>query len=290
MQHKITSVLLLGVIIALCAISHAEELEKAFLDAHNDVRSDVSPSASNMKKLTWDSELAKIAQTYAALCNYTANESKKDQSSGEYESVGENLYLEKGDYVSNLTEKYSDNGKTGANEVVEAWYEEWKNYSFETDSCQNDSLCDHFLQVTWADTESVGCAATFCPTVVGASWCDEYGGCTLVVCNYGEGSKTGESPFDEGSACSNCPSGYGDCEDNLCVPQECKGEKDENGDCIDEGETGDSDGGSEETGDTEETGDSDGGSEETGDTEETGDSDGGSDETGDTDETGDYSP
>ena len=133
------------------------------LDAHNQFRRMVSPTASNMIKLVrekhkyviyfimqsplsitsflsslqeWDDQLEHIAQDYADTCNFKHN---PDRSSNQlqFQRVGENIYATTG------TIDYSS--------AVEAWYNEVIDVGYDYDNRKclgpDPTACLHYTQV-----------------------------------------------------------------------------------------------------------------------------------------------
>ncbi|XP_052700505.1 GLIPR1-like protein 1 [Crassostrea angulata] len=151
-----------------------------FTTQHNTLRSNVRPHASNMRKMMWSDELAKIAQTWANKCKLEHN-SLRSQESSTWHYVGENIYWS----TRNHTPEY----------IVSHWYAENTHYTFADQSCS--SRCGHYTQVVWASTEYVGCGTAHC------------GHNYFTVCDYGPGGNfRGETPFTKGTYASLCPSGY----------------------------------------------------------------------------------
>ncbi|OWF37955.1 peptidase inhibitor 16-like [Mizuhopecten yessoensis] len=175
----------------------SEGQKQDLVDYHNKARSEVSPRAANMLKMSWSNELATVAQSYAERCVWSHNAARSDAPSFSY--VGENLFLTSGTY----------NGEG----VVDSWVSEVKNYNYATLGCT--SVCGHYTQVVWHDSEFVGCGAARCNSVSGLSsgWTNS----VIVVCNYGKGGNyRGATPYTQGKSCSSCPSGKV-CQNRLCA-------------------------------------------------------------------------
>ncbi|XP_033755144.1 peptidase inhibitor 16-like [Pecten maximus] len=167
------------------------------VDFHNKARSEVSPSASNMLKMSWSDELADVAQNYAERCVWSHNPSRSAAPSFSY--VGENLFLTSGSYKGEG--------------VVNSWVKEVNNYNYFTLGCT--SVCGHYTQVVWHDSEFVGCGAAQCNSVYGLS--SGWSNAIIVVCNYGKGGNyRGRQPYTQGRSCSACPSGKV-CQNRLCA-------------------------------------------------------------------------
>lgn len=177
--------------------------QKKYLDAHNAARSNVNPSAANMKKMKWSNELAVVAQNYANKCIWGHNSARTKETNrltSQFSYVGENLHA--------TTESTVD-----PTYAVENWDSEKKDYTYSSNTCSD--TCGHYTQVVWATSEYLGCASKTCPSISGLP--SSYNGGTIVVCNYGNGGNyKGESPYVSGTPCSSCTSGYS-CSGNLCV-------------------------------------------------------------------------
>jgi hypothetical protein len=65
----------------------------------------------------------------------------------------------------------------------------------------------HYTQLVWAQTAKVGCGFV------------QYGkNEQLLVCNYlPAGNTIGQKMYEQGSACSMCPSSHSNCDDSLCI-------------------------------------------------------------------------
>ncbi|NXM28766.1 PI16 inhibitor, partial [Oxyruncus cristatus] len=170
--------------------SLSDEEKKIILDEHNRYRSQVSPPARAMMKLTWDKELESLAQSYAEKCIWDHNKERGRR--------GENLFA----MAPMLELEFA----------VEDWNGEEKFYNFTTSTCVPGQMCGHYTQVVWSDTKHIGCGAKFCEKIEGI----ETENMHLLVCNYyPAGNVKGKKPYWEGPPCSQCPEGT-DCVDNLC--------------------------------------------------------------------------
>ncbi|XP_030077221.1 peptidase inhibitor 16 isoform X2 [Microcaecilia unicolor] len=169
----------------------SEEEKKTLLQLHNDYRSKVTPPAADMLKMYWDTDLEKLAKSYAAECKWDHNPKRG--------STGENLYLTSSKTVS----------MQGA---MNMWHGEQKDYNFSTMACTENKMCGHYTQVVWAASSKVGCGEHFCEQVE-----KEKPNQSIMVCNYKPpGNVNGQRPYTEGKPCSKCPAEY-KCVDNLCA-------------------------------------------------------------------------
>ncbi|XP_032566829.1 peptidase inhibitor 16 isoform X2 [Chiroxiphia lanceolata] len=170
--------------------SLSEEEKKIILDEHNRYRSQVSPPARAMMKLTWDMELEADAQSHAEKCIWEHEESGRHK---------ENLFA----MAPMLELEFA----------VEDWNGEEKFYNLTTSTCVPGQMCGHYTQVVWSDTKQIGCGAKFCEKIEGI----ETENMHLLVCNYyPAGNVKGKKPYWEGPPCSVCPEGTV-CVNNLCA-------------------------------------------------------------------------
>ncbi|XP_075578588.1 peptidase inhibitor 16 [Pelecanus crispus] len=172
--------------------SLSDEEKKIILDEHNKYRSQVSPPAMDMLKMSWDTELEAFAQAYAEKCIWDHNKERGRR--------GENLFA----MAPTLDLEFA----------VEDWNGEEKYYNLTTSTCVSGQMCGHYTQVVWASTHQIGCGAKFCEKIDGI----ETEGMYLLVCNYyPPGNMKGRKPYKEGPSCSQCP------EDRVCVNSLCAG-------------------------------------------------------------------
>nr|KAF6373741.1 hypothetical protein mPipKuh1_005606 [Pipistrellus kuhlii] len=174
--------------------------DKSFIrdcvEAHNEMRRTVHPSAANMKYMSWDKGLAMTAKAWANKCQKQPNTctEKPYLCHPTFKYVGENIWLD-GSY------------QFKPESAIGLWNNEKMNYNYSIFYCSE--VCDHYTQVVWADSYKVGCAMRTCPLPEGAST-------AIFVCDYGPlGNNVGERPYKEGYPCSSC--GKKDtCEKSLC--------------------------------------------------------------------------
>ncbi|XP_056155657.1 peptidase inhibitor 16-like [Lampris incognitus] len=179
-----------------------EEQEELIVELHNYYRGQVSPSASAMLPLKWDSNLKVVAEGYAAKCDWNHNPNLED--------TGENLF--------------ASTGPLDLRMALEKWFLEHLHYDYDNNSCPEDEMCGHYTQMVWADTHRVGCALHLCDTMEGLDFEDA----SFLVCNYyPAGNYEGEKPYVEGDMCSRCPENMQKCENNLCVADTEDGDEEE---------------------------------------------------------------
>ncbi|NXR87590.1 PI16 inhibitor, partial [Hypocryptadius cinnamomeus] len=169
----------------------SDEEKKIILDEHNKYRSQVSPPAKAMMKMTWDKELEALAQSYAEKCIWDHNKERGRR--------GENLFA----MAPTLELEFA----------VEDWNGEEKFYNLTTSTCVPGQMCGHYTQVVWSNTHQIGCGAHFCEKIDGI----ETENMHLLVCNYyPPGNMKGKKPYMEGPSCEMCPVDTV-CVNNLCV-------------------------------------------------------------------------
>ncbi|XP_062989927.1 glioma pathogenesis-related protein 1 [Elgaria multicarinata webbii] len=168
------------------------------VNKHNYFRSKVSPSASNMRRMTWDPSLAKTARAWAKKCHFNHNIYLKTPGKAHpnFTSVGENLWTGSLSLFS-------------VEHAVRNWYNEVKYYNFENNGCTK--VCGHYTQVVWATSYKVGCAVQFCQKVSGY---EQLSNGAHFVCNYGPAGNYPVQPYKTGGPCSECNGET--CVDSLC--------------------------------------------------------------------------
>uniref|UniRef100_F7DWI6 SCP domain-containing protein n=1 Tax=Ornithorhynchus anatinus TaxID=9258 RepID=F7DWI6_ORNAN len=177
-----------------------EEFIKDCVQMHNKLRSEVNPSSSNMKYMTWDPDLAKTARAWAKTCQFKHNIYLKQPKMvhPSFSSVGENIWTGSLSLFS-------------ASSAIQKWYDEVQYYTYETRSCTK--VCGHYTQVVWATSYKVGCAVHLCPQVAG------FKGLTNgahFICNYGLAGNYPTWPYKTGKPCSSCDNNE-NCQDKLCT-------------------------------------------------------------------------
>jgi uncharacterized protein YkwD len=141
---------------------------KGMTAAHNVARASVDPpAASPLPPLSWSPAVAAAAQAHAQKCIY-------EHSANGY---GENILAAA--------------VPLAPQEVVDFWVAEGANYNYASNVCSG--ICDQYLQVVWAKSLNLGCAAVPCtgnsPFGGDVSW-------VFWICNYDPPSNpSGEKPY-----------------------------------------------------------------------------------------------
>ncbi|XP_051515627.1 peptidase inhibitor 16-like [Myxocyprinus asiaticus] len=186
----------LMVIFSLAAGYLTEEQKSTIVNMHNELRSQVHPSAAFMQRVVWDEKLRLEAEAYASKCIWKHNPRLKELS------MGENLFASTGPF--NATNAMLD------------WFGEHVDYDYENNVCPEETMCGHYAQMVWAKSNKVGCATYLCNTIKGLSIENS----TLLVCNYfPQGNFVGQRPYESGEACSKCPDNLPVCEEKICVAE-----------------------------------------------------------------------
>ncbi|KAK7907681.1 hypothetical protein WMY93_016293 [Mugilogobius chulae] len=183
--------LALGLIVSLqdVKIVSSSSESQEIVDKHNALRRGVSPSASNMLRMSWSSEAAANAQRWANKCtlNHSPDSDRVISTSG----CGENLYM-------------SSYKNTWSN-AIQSWYDEVHDWKYGVGSI-NGGVVGHFTQVVWYRSNLIGCAMAYCPNA-------KYN--YFYVCHYcPPGNYQYARPYTSGTRCAACP---GACDNGLCT-------------------------------------------------------------------------
>ncbi|XP_066489581.1 glioma pathogenesis-related protein 1-like [Tiliqua scincoides] len=170
---------------------------KECVRAHNHFRSSVTPPASDMRRMSWDHDLAITAHTWAQKCHFQHNPDLQIRGKVHpiFPFIGENIWTGSG-MRFNVTNSLKN------------WYDEVKDYNYATQQCHK--VCGHYTQMVWATSYKVGCAVHFCPRVTNF----RSPNAAHFICNYGPGGNYPTRPYKTGAACSECPGEP--CVDRLC--------------------------------------------------------------------------
>lgn len=170
--------------------------------AHNRLRR--SRGATDMKYMTWDSQLAWIAVEYGKTCQSGHN--KKRNAHKTLKSVGENIWSSTGGVSS-----------FNASSAIQAWYNEISFFNYNQLTCQSGKACGHYTQVVWANSYKIGCSLSKCENTASTTWRKSI----KLICNYGPAGNVYfygkmKTPYKTGAPCSSCANGdY--CRDRLCA-------------------------------------------------------------------------
>lgn len=193
-----------------------EEQQRMALEKHNALRARVArgdtpgqPPAADMKRLTWDDDLAAVAQQWANTCTYRHNEQRSEQLDARTQrdepDVGENLFA----FLGTLSGPSVD-------DAIQAWFDEHELYTFPN---APTPATGHYTQLVWADTTRVGCGYARCDDLDHATFADMPPRAEgfLFVCDYAPaGNWIGQAPYTVGDACSACGHERARCVEGLC--------------------------------------------------------------------------
>jgi len=168
---------------------------KEILDYHNRLRSRVAtgqthqPPASDMMELSWDPELASVAQAHADQCKFRHDCS--ECRSVERFKVGQNLYQ------SFNTREVGPNWR----KAIDSWFTEIDQFPVSSVSGYRfNHKTGHYSQMVWGATTRIGCGAIL--------YRSKKFNVRLYTCNYGEaGNILRRKMYKVGAACEHCPCG-----------------------------------------------------------------------------------
>ncbi|XP_053971090.1 venom allergen 3-like [Hylaeus volcanicus] len=132
------------------------------------------PAASNMKIMSWDDELATVAQRWANQCNFGHDSCR----SVERFVVGQN--------VASTSTTGQQNSKPS--DLIMMWYNEVEKMDNRlVDKLTNINDVGHYTQLVWADSYKIGCGKIIYQD---GQWNTYY-----LVCNYGPAGNYINSPI-----------------------------------------------------------------------------------------------
>ncbi|XP_062578942.1 glioma pathogenesis-related protein 1-like [Saccostrea cucullata] len=190
----------------------SEAQKRQIVDLHNKIRRSVTPSAANMKKMSWDTTLEQMAQKYAETCSGTHNADRHKRKWANFRNIGENIH-----HTWDWVAEYEDGvlvQKTlplNISKVLHRWWGEKNKYDYRNPyGCPKG--CGHYIQMVKDVSFAIGCGTSLCETVKGRNYKNAH----IFVCNYGDGYNESMEPYYEGTPCSDCPTGHPVCNQGLC--------------------------------------------------------------------------
>jgi len=175
----------------ICARDLSNNEKMAIVKKHNELRNNVAlgkekqgvngigqPAAADMNQLTWDEDLALLAQRWADQCQY-----EHDPSGGrtipdkKMMPIGQNLAMRRAGGPMRNAE---------FPKMVQWWYDEVKDFNastvgaFDSNPSIHTGQIGHYTQLVWAKTKKVGCGAIQFQKRCGPRPCFQY----HLVCNY----------------------------------------------------------------------------------------------------------
>uniref|UniRef100_A0A646QDZ6 Cysteine-rich venom protein n=1 Tax=Hemiscolopendra marginata TaxID=943146 RepID=A0A646QDZ6_9MYRI len=179
-----------------------DKMKAKLLDLHNKFRQKVAngqqpnqPSASNMKEVHWDDEIATKAQQIVERCVFQ-HSTYEERKTSKYPIVGENIYM--GSYANPL------------DTAMNMWFDEVKDVNpsvLQRFNFNGPKVIGHYTQLVWAETEAIGCGYM--------KKADD--GQAYVFCQYAPGGNyQDQSVYKQGPPASACPSGKSSKYPGLC--------------------------------------------------------------------------
>ncbi|XP_059139578.1 glioma pathogenesis-related protein 1-like [Physella acuta] len=168
---------------------------------HNAYRSVVQPTAGFMAEVEWDADIAALAQEWANNCS---GAHRPNPSVGNWTGMGEALYTFFGNSYNELV-------------AVEAFYNESRDYNYDTGVCTAGKVCGHYFTLAWNDTIKIGCGIRGCPALTNSSYT---GFAVFIVCDYNAKYRLNRKAYKSGPPCSACTTTHPKCRYNLCVREE----------------------------------------------------------------------
>lgn len=198
-------------------VEMTDDLKNKILQRHNMYRTKIAkgeeanmPKSSNMRKMTWNAELADAANFQNKHCNFAHD---KCRAIPACPYSGQNLAM------SMSSAPFSDTTATTL-KLIDSWYtEEMKIVRDEKRYCIGEFKADclsagHFTVMVNAENAFAGCVVrTYNQLKDGTLW-----NILSITCNYCGTNMLGSPVYKEGAPCTMCPSGTtGDTATGLCV-------------------------------------------------------------------------
>uniref|UniRef100_A0A8D2J9S1 SCP domain-containing protein n=1 Tax=Varanus komodoensis TaxID=61221 RepID=A0A8D2J9S1_VARKO len=128
--------------------SNFRGVQQQIVDKHNDLRRGVTPPASNMLKMEWNTIAAENAKNWAKQCTLSHSPRMKRVVKGIV--CGENLFM------STVATPWPA--------VIQSWYNEEKYFKHGVGPVPQDAETGHYTQIVWYKSYQVGCYGTYCPS------------------------------------------------------------------------------------------------------------------------------
>jgi len=170
------------------------------------------PAASNMREVTWDKELARLAELWASQCVSNIETNRKVLLGGVEVPFSQIIY--KFDMPAHQDQELSMEDVV---KVVEFWFNSHKDTTnlqtligkYEIGTDDNVDV-GYFTQAAWAKSYKMGCGWTLYKEKDDSRM-------SIVVCNFvEEGNVKDQAVYKIGTACAGCDSGFA-CENSLCT-------------------------------------------------------------------------
>ncbi|KAK6176020.1 hypothetical protein SNE40_014386 [Patella caerulea] len=175
--------------------------KQSIVDMHNSLRElQGLPQATNMQKIVWDEEIAKVASKWVNQCGSGATAHEDSSDKREVPSlpgvpIGQN----------------AANGYATFEDAVQGWYDEVKDFSY--GQTMDIGLIGHFTQIVNANVARIGCGKAMC------------NGRPHYVCDYAKAQLFDElsKPYETGSITAQCRNNANssgklcDCSGKICL-------------------------------------------------------------------------
>ncbi|KAF6339391.1 GLIPR1 like 2 [Rhinolophus ferrumequinum] len=179
-------------------LPHEEDVRfiNEYVNLHNELRGNVTPTGANLRFMTWDVALSRTARAWGKKCVFKRNTHLEEEKMAhpKFNGIGENMWV-------------GPENEFTASIAIRSWYAERKNYNFENDHCSGN--CSNYIQLVWDNSYKVGCAVTPCSKI------GDIKHAAIFICNYAPGGTLTRRPYKPGVICSLC-SKYDRCTDFLC--------------------------------------------------------------------------
>ncbi|XP_045699485.1 cysteine-rich secretory protein 3-like [Phyllostomus hastatus] len=170
-----------------------KEVQSEIVNKHNNLRRAVTPPASNMLKMTWDSKAAANAQRWANKCTYK-HSSIQNRGIGEMK-CGENIFM--------------SSNPASWSYVIQSWFDEKDDFIYGVGPKDPNAVIGHYTQVAWYSSFLIGCGTAYCPNQKKLKY--------YYVCHYcsaGNIVSRKYTPYLQGTPCASCPN---HCDNGLCT-------------------------------------------------------------------------
>ncbi|XP_068136127.1 cysteine-rich secretory protein 3-like [Hyperolius riggenbachi] len=182
--------------------------QQQILNAINNCRRNVDPTATNMLQVEWNKAAQLTAQKYAETCSMVHSSSEARRSNGT--DCGENLYM--ASYAASW------------DEAINAFCNEKNYFEYGKGATTPGAVFGHYTALVWYNSYLVGCGVAHCPDHPQYKF--------FYVCHHcPAGNIQGQTttPYEKGPSCGKCPS---NCKDKLCT-NPCRQEADVYSNCKD---------------------------------------------------------
>ncbi|XP_078487665.1 peptidase inhibitor 16-like [Ciona intestinalis] len=189
-------------------LSFDEDSLNNILRGHNHLRThNATPSAADMRFITWDDQLANEASDWSSDCQYDYKEYFELER---WENIGQNFYMSKEGVEWTADFQFKPLLK---------WMWQQRNFNHTTLTCNDNSFCLEYVQLMCSKTYKIGCGASRCPEMDTGS--NKAQNVIFYVCFYGPKCdytlhEIGSMPYKIGDQCSQCENENDTCTKNLC--------------------------------------------------------------------------